>query len=88
MYVLSPSANNLKLGLLAFISILLYGVVWSLRKRLKNKVVFVIVGLFVLNQILIGLTNESLIETGPEHLYIQTRLVIKMTVDFVIFVLL
>ena len=55
---------------------------------MKNKVVFVIVGLFVLNQILIGLTNESLIETGPEHLYIQTRLVIKMTVDFVIFALL
>ena len=55
---------------------------------MKNKVVFVIVGLFVLNQILIGLTNESLIETGPEHLYIQTRLVIKMTIDFVIFVLL
>ena len=86
--VLSPSSDNLKLGLLAFISILLYGLVWSLRKRLKNKVVFVIAGLFILGQILIGLTNEMLIETGPDHLYNQTRLVIKMTVDFCIFVLL
>ena len=85
MYIISPTVDNLNLALLAFILILLYAAVWMLRKRLKNNMVFVIACLFVIAQILIGLTHELLVETSPEQSYNQTRLVIKMTIDFCAF---
>ena len=88
MYVISPSDNNLYLALLEFILILLYAAVWMLRKRLKKNMVFVIACLFVVAQILIGLTHELLLTTNPEHNYNQTRLVIKMTTDLCLFTLL
>ena len=48
MCFISPTVENFNLALLAFILICLYGVVWMLRKRLKNNLMFVITGLYVL----------------------------------------